>query len=521
MTKKKIIVTEAQAEMLRMLDINQPKKILKVTKEQYERLFGELNENEKLTGHPIAGDGGSEYNPQSEEENEVTTQQFNESISEDVDTLLSLQDFATHLVQFFKNFVSNPSQDGLDPFWKKLGVTWGDFSAALIAVGFAIPMTLGTVQTIKLVGKTDFAMALKKGALKALYRILTGEKYKKPIKGESTSLGNDIELSEAGDGGYPAGAEHSSDAPYNQIDGDSEEETQYLEPAKIILPLIYYNPNEDGIAVFKYGEQLLVFISGYFNGQELEQYGQMPSPKNNDEAANDEAHVIENFINDMVLKGKIKPQKYNDKFYETNYLTVVDDNVKAFCQKVYHGDARLMDVLNGVSESTTTGSVGGAYVTPKMWANSPKDMRFANEPMYKQGKIVKNNITELEKVSLKRFVAEMDMYIYANSQEEAIVEGANIAKAVNKKWDSSARITQLKEVPYGGKISESLERKGQIEFDDCTKFNNNTEAQEGGCSVGAVDGVVKIKESLYMEVARKTGRPISEIKRIIEANFSK
>jgi hypothetical protein len=34
-----------------------------------------------------------------------------------------------------------------------------------------------------------------------------------------------------------------------------------------------------------------------------------------------------------------------------------------------------------------------------------------------------------------------------------------------------------------------------VEFDDCTKLNNNKEAQNGKCSVGAVDGVVKLTEN--------------------------
>lgn len=35
-----------------------------------------------------------------------------------------------------------------------------------------------------------------------------------------------------------------------------------------------------------------------------------------------------------------------------------------------------------------------------------------------------------------------------------------------------------------------------VEFDDCVRPNNNTEAQEGGCSQGAVDNVVKLKDTL-------------------------
>ena len=57
------------------------------------------------------------------------------------------------------------------------------------------------------------------------------------------------------------------------------------------------------------------------------------------------------------------------------------------------------------------------------------------------------------------------------------------------------------------------------------KLNNNTKAQKGGCSTGAVDGVVKQKKSkgnvsapslgeVYKMIAKQTGKPIDEIKRI-------
>jgi hypothetical protein len=36
---------------------------------------------------------------------------------------------------------------------------------------------------------------------------------------------------------------------------------------------------------------------------------------------------------------------------------------------------------------------------------------------------------------------------------------------------------------------------GFVEMDDCTKLNNNKDAQNGGCSAGAVDNVVKIKKT--------------------------
>lgn len=67
---------------------------------------------------------------------------------------------------------------------------------------------------------------------------------------------------------------------------------------------------------------------------------------------------------------------------------------------------------------------------------------------------------------------------------------------------------------------------GFVELDDCTKLNNNKEAQNGGCSVGAVDNVVKTKktkdsvisdDAVYSEVAKKTGRTIAEVKKLIQS----
>lgn len=56
-------------------------------------------------------------------------------------------------------------------------------------------------------------------------------------------------------------------------------------------------------------------------------------------------------------------------------------------------------------------------------------------------------------------------------------------------------------IPGGTFIKESTFDKTQwaggefVEFDDCTKLNNNKEAQNGGCSTGAIDNVVKLKKT--------------------------
>ncbi len=94
-----------------------------------------------------------------------------------------------------------------------------------------------------------------------------------------------------------------------------------------------------------------------------------------------------------------------------------------------------------------------------------------------------------------------------------------------------------------GKTNEVVAREGKdaktdtqwpdghfVEFDDCTKLNNNKVAQNGGCSTGAVDNVVKTKgsknsvisdSSIYESIAKETGRTIEEVKSILDGKNDK
>ena len=69
-----------------------------------------------------------------------------------------------------------------------------------------------------------------------------------------------------------------------------------------------------------------------------------------------------------------------------------------------------------------------------------------------------------------------------------------------------------------------------VEFDDCVKYNNNKVAQNGGCSTGAVDNVVKTKgskhsiisdSSIYESISKETGRTIEEVKSILDRKNNK
>jgi Zn-finger nucleic acid-binding protein len=127
-------------------------------------------------------------------------------------------------------------------------------------------------------------------------------------------------------------------------------------------------------------------------------------------------------------------------------------------------------------EETTTAASSGSYVQPKIWAKDKENMRFGKQTMYPKGKIVDKTMNESD-----------------NQTKTAYPDG------------------------------------GFVEFDDCTKLNNNKEAINGGCSTGAIDNVVKVKKSkgsvisddaLYYEVAKRTGKTIDEVKNIITSRKS-
>ena len=106
-------------------------------------------------------------------------------------------------------------------------------------------------------------------------------------------------------------------------------------------------------------------------------------------------------------------------------------------------------------------------------------------------------------------------------------------------WTAGNKMAKKMPLVKKGGVNEMIAREGKdaktdtqwpggsfVEFDDCTKYNNNKVAQNGGCSTGAVDGVVKTKSSkhsvisdasIYETIANETGRTIEEVKTILDS----
>jgi len=128
------------------------------------------------------------------------------------------------------------------------------------------------------------------------------------------------------------------------------------------------------------------------------------------------------------------------------------------------------NIQTELEETTTAGASSGQYSTPKIWAKNKDNHILNKKPIYPKGEIVE---TDLKK--------------------------------------------------------DTSYPKGEfVEFDDCVKIGKNDKtAIEGGCSQGAIDNVVKTKkskssiiskEALYYETAKKMGKKVEEVRKIIEKN---
>lgn len=188
-----------------------------------------------------------------------------------------------------------------------------------------------------------------------------------------------------------------------------------------------------------------------------------------------------------------------------------------------------------LEEATTTAS-SGSYVTPSMWAKSKADHIPSKKPLYQGGQIVESKESAKLFVDIKRAGFEPGVdYVMVNNNVWA--KDIEIARAItddlvdlysvtidDENINKDGNIPMFFGKPEGVQaelefpLDESTEGGKFVKFDDCTKLNNNTEAQEGKCSQGAVDGVVKTFETLCKEVSEACGKPMDEVKSVLLKN---
>jgi hypothetical protein len=332
-------------------------------------------------------------------------------------------------------------------------------------------------------------------------------------------------LDEIGD--YPLGAKYDSSAPFNQQEPDYREGERVSGEFKIIGTLsdeIAILSNQSGEKFVLYYHHLpkddfepYVDIEKTYIGKDEDGFPDFEYDE--DWEISDEA--IESYVNDNLdsLSMGVGLSDYEDG----KDLVKVDDELVEYLRGDY-GDN--VNSLLGLEEATTTGSVGGAdnffgYDVP-MGGGKYKSS------FWTAGNKENKHLEEGERGN--RYIAEMDFYLFANDDEHAKQVAQQMAKEMDAKYDNQPRIQKLFKQPFGTMSSQEIPMNEDSHSETQLKGGSFVNVKEkckkypycdegpGAIETKKTKMAVVSNDHIVQEVAKKTGRTIEEVKKII-SNF--
>jgi hypothetical protein len=474
---KRIKLTERQIKLIQDIESLGNTRKIKITESQYERLF---KNNKK-------------------------------QLEEDGSIAVEFLTFASEVIVFLKEMMTDPSQAGLSPFWVKIGLTRGELLSSLVDLGIIAGTGYGGVEGTKKIFKIK-----KKGLIRALkrlynefsetprYDIETGSVIN---KGETTEgLGDDIENEyDMLESGYPDGAQDDPFAPYNQEDnGLPSPSSEYFKMVDEVFDgnkhnLLFITDDESQFVVIysDRSSEFEEFCSGHINVDcvlnKINYLAERDELEIGECGYDCGSHIIHDLTQEM--KDYIMEYHANDETIKQKLMQMFslgETTMAAGSSGAFEGPLssegpikKTIHPSDELDETTMSGDSTGAYVTPKIWAKNPKLSRFSKDPMYPEGEIVSENGE-----SFKRYVLNLgEVYIIAKDDADASKQSKELIKLINERF------------PEADANAESLHQKAG--------------------SVGDKPREVKSDESIYEAVAQKTGKTIAEVKEIIKNNINK
>lgn len=260
--------------------------------------------------------------------------------------------------------------------------------------------------------------------------------------------------------------------------------------------------------------------------------------------------TIEAYVNDNIRN--ISKGEGLEAFENNANLVKIDEPLKNELMQLYDKDSTIMKVLSSIEESKSSEDAISSFkddvknnFTPKNDVKkTPEQIKIAlaklkdkeqerrkqNGETITPDQIKKTTPTSKSKeieetttsASSGAFVGPIgtgdDDIIRKNTPtvDEVTVAGSAATGGSSGPYDANA----LPNIGRDGsfkktKIKQKSQYKGGkfVKLDDCTKLNNNKEAQNGKCNQGSV---VKLKDSIYEQISKKTGKTIEEIRKIVE-----
>ena len=318
--KKKAPITETK------------KNIVKITKEQYNRIFaGKLNETMNSVDKEFKK-SFSGKNIQNLKETDFDIKKPNTSISSSAqgkfgkNLMEGGEDLKKETMELVKYLYGK--SDELSPFWAENNITFNDICDTLKTKNIII------FELSKSLGTPEKAIETLQAELQTL--LSGGDTSKKQIETESSN--------------YPAGAEYDPRAPYNK----SDDVTSPIEPSNKQLEVIAINRE---IAILKSNSgELFLFEYNNIEREEYEQYASiLRTYIGNDEdgfpdySYDDEFEitddVISNYVNDNIKTLSVG-EGYDD-WLEGYELVKINDSLKQELLNLYDKDKKIVSILGG------------------------------------------------------------------------------------------------------------------------------------------------------------------------------
>jgi hypothetical protein len=429
------------------------------------------------------------------------------SINEDIFS----PEFHQAIHNFIQNIWMNPSQRGLDRVFVENGITWGDIVTYLTSVGVLAGVGAGMYK-VKNYFKTRFSQDERQAEQQKMQDI---EKLTKMVEKDPQAPWNQETTYEKKQKmqARPETGWKSEPKPFNAnrfkpgLDEDEPDENNQSEPRgygkwsepepQRSMAKQIYKPVGMGkeLAVFNGPDGMYIFDYSNYSRSEL------PNPD-----FDLDIEDVTDFVNDNLQN--ISTGEGVQSFEHGDDLVKIDEELKEYLAQMYSKDKEFIKLLNRLEE--TTASSAGAFTGPLGAGKAQVSPGYT--PAQQIGEIINDEDA-----------------IYGKKIEETTAAAGGTPQSSSTGQYTQPKIWAKDKANWAASKRTQYPHGEMVDFDPCTKLNNNKKAQQGKCSQGAIDNVVKthttpqsvISKSIYEAVAKKTGRTVEDVKRIIAAKNKK
>lgn len=456
------------------------------------------------------------------------------------------EEFQNEVVELIKYLYRK--SDKLSPFWKSHGISYDAICDTLLSKGLIISKD-GKYILSRNAGSPEAAIKSVADQLKLLIPNLQGVEA--------------VEKTEVAEDNYPAGAKDDPRAPYNQKEPDMSKpekaQTIAFKPVAYNRELIIMKDPQGELYVFyhwaldkadwlPYASVERTYIGKDEDGE--------PDYDYDYDSAEKDAEVITHYVNDNLAS--ISKGEGLEAWEEGVDLVKIDEPLKQDLLRTFDKDPNIVKALGGLQEASWEDAYGSFKDNLKQ-AATPKPST-GETPEQKQNRIVSKlqQLKQQEKERQEKEKAEIEARRASAEDIDEITGAASSGAFVapmnfdNKKVEETLTVQGagnfqydtpgLAHVGRNGEFKKGSKTKAEktpqwaggefVEQPECSKPNNNKEAQNGGCNSGAsslrtkkAKGSINApslgENTIYETIAKKTGKTVEEVKAIIESKRAK